>query len=179
MKSRFYLIFLFFYFLIFRLEAAKLYQCGNSTYQQMPCNEGVEQNTLNPDISKKGVQFSKPKVMAKQPPQSSTDRRRFNLIDNLKRKYNSAKKLCRANRKHLKQAQQRVVDTCKKRRDTYCNESVQKIADRNYHKAARSSSRPGWSPNHELNGFSSNKQYCQEAKRVKKRLKDSYDVTVK
>ena len=53
------------------------------------------------------------------------------------------------------------------------------LVSRNYNKAAISSSRPGWSPNHELNGFSSNNQYCQEAKRAKKQLKDIYDVTVR
>lgn len=166
----------------FNTEAAKLYQCGNNTYQQMPCNEGIEQKTLNPDITKKGFQFNKPDVIPPLPPQSSNDKRnekkRLGWINTLKRKYESANKLCRANKKSLKQAQKRVVDNCKKRRDTFCNQSAQKIADVNYFKASKSSSRPGWSPNHELNGFSSDSQYCQEAKSTKKQLKDTYNVVV-
>ncbi|PKG82889.1 hypothetical protein CXF85_12205 [Colwellia sp. 75C3] len=174
----FFLIIVLSYCLVSHLEAAELYQCGNDTYQQVPCNEGVEQKTLKPDISKKGVQFSKPSVIIEQAPQSSSEKRNLNWINNLQKKYNTAQKFCRSDRNGLKKAKQRIIDTCKQRRDTYCHESVEKIADRNYNKAARSSSRPGWSPNHELNGFSSNTQYCKEAKRIKKQLKDNYDVTV-
>jgi hypothetical protein len=171
------------YVQVFSLEAAKLYQCGNNTYQQMPCNEGVQQKTLNPDITKKGFQFNTPEVTPVLSPQSSHDqrdeKRRLGWIDNLKNKYNSANKFCRADKKAFKKRQQRVVDTCKQRRDTFCNNSAEKIANINYNKASRSSSRPGWSPNHELNGFSSStNQYCQEAKRAKKQLKDTYNVIV-
>jgi len=69
--QQFFLIVFLLHVPIFYIDAAQLYQCGNNTYQQMPCNEGIEQKTLNPDISKKGVQFIKPTVMVKLPPQSS------------------------------------------------------------------------------------------------------------
>jgi len=164
-------------------KAAKLYQCGDNSYQQMPCNEGVKQKTLNPDISKTGVQFSKPQVITTLTPQSSNEhreeQRRLTLINNLKRKYAGAKKLCRANKKALKKLQQSVIDNCKKSRDIFCNNSAQKIADKNYNRAVVSPSRPGWSPTHELNGRYSNQLYCQEAKSVKKELKDIYDITVR
>ncbi len=168
---------------VFCLEAAQLYKCGNDTFQQMPCDENEKQQTLTPDTSKKGVQFSKPKIFTKLTPQSHSDqrkgKRREDLINSLKRQYESANKLCRTERKALKEAEQRVIDNCKKSRDVYCNKSPQEIADKNYNKAAISSLRPGWSPNHELNGFSSNSQYCQEAKRVKKQLKNIYGVFIR
>jgi len=178
-----FLIIFLFHTQVSNTEAAKLYQCGDNSYQQMPCNEGVKQKTLNPDISKTGVQFSKPQVISKLTPQSNNEhreeQRRVNLINNLKRKYEGAKKLCRANRKALKKLQQGVIDKCKKSRDTFCNGSAQKIADKNYNRAVVRPSRPGWSPTHELNGRFSNQQYCQEAKSIKKKLKDTYDFTVR